>query len=749
MLARENEFSQLSSVGAQTGDAPSIDISDVFGILRRNWLLPVIGSLLGLSAALAYIAFTPPLYMSSARLLIDRSINRYLQANKVIDEPTLDDTETGSQVYVLSSESIVVPVVRSMKLASDPEFVGKPTAQGSESSWSPVTLVAVAKRLVGFGPETATPSDAVLERVAVEAFLRRLNVTREDVQSVISVTFSSEDAKKAADIANAIADNYIASSIDAKGKSTKFAGQLLQDRLADLKQQAASADRVLQDFKIANNISSGGSATSTMGQIQSVNAQLTLARVSMAEAKSRLDLAQKGAPNSGQTLGRVADNEVVLRLRSQYLELAARATEMEARVGAQHAAVGKIRNRMNDVQTAMRDEQRRISTYYVNDYELASARVDELTSNIAKLSGGTNSQTQVTMRELENAADMLRSSHNALLQRFNEISKADAQPALGQDARIITRAAPPLRKASKRSLAALVGGVGLGLLLGLGAALAREFAAGVFRTPDQVRTFTDAYCAILPTAKSTETRAVSLRDGSASRQLGDFVLQAPYSRFTESLRNVKAMVNVERNVDRGRVVGIVSSVAEEGKTTVLTNLAALMATASKKNRVLIVDGDFHRRHLTKLLAPDASDGVIEALADPSRLAKLVVKNERAGFDILPSALSSRIPNAAELLGSHQMERLLDTARASYDFVLIEVPPIMSVVDAKMIERHVDQFILVVEWGRTKRRLVQEALLEVDGFRERLACVVLNKADPAALKTVEGYKGKKFKSYYEG
>ena len=96
-----------------------------------------------------------------------------------------------------------------------------------------------------------------------------------------------------------------------------------------------------------------------------------------------------------------------------------------------------------------------------------------------------------------------------------------------------------------------------------------------------------------------------------------------------------------------------------------------------------------------------------------------------------------------------MEAVLEAARDAYDFVLIEAPPIMSVADTKMLENYVDQFIFVIEWGRTKRRLVQEALLEVEGVRNRLACVVLNKADPAALRSAEAYKGKKFGNYYEG
>ena len=95
-----------------------------------------------------------------------------------------------------------------------------------------------------------------------------------------------------------------------------------------------------------------------------------------------------------------------------------------------------------------------------------------------------------------------------------------------------------------------------------------------------------------------------------------------------------------------------------------------------------------------------------------------------------------------------MEQLLASARKTYDYIIIEIAPIMSVVDVKVIERFIDSFILVVEWGQTKRTLVLEALSEAQVIRERILSVVLNKADPVALRTLEAYKGAKFQEYYQ-
>src|SRR6478736_4280437 len=96
---------------------PAIGLADILGTLRRAWRLPVVGLLIGLAIALAYVGSVKTPYKSTARILIDRSVNRYLQTNKIMDQPIYDEAEIGSQVYVLSSDSVVVPVVRSMNLA--------------------------------------------------------------------------------------------------------------------------------------------------------------------------------------------------------------------------------------------------------------------------------------------------------------------------------------------------------------------------------------------------------------------------------------------------------------------------------------------------------------------------------------------------------------------------------------------------------------------------------------------------------
>ncbi len=755
----QSEYVYASTPGpAAPSPGPTLGIAEILGTLRREWRFPLFGCLIGLTLAVSYIAFVPTLYKSSARVLLDRSVTKYLQTNKIADDPTYDEAEIASQVYILSSESIAVPVIRSMNLAHDSEFVGSPNAGGG--------FISKLKKLIGGSDHVdGTDPDAALEETAVEIFFKRLSIYREDVANVINVTFASEDPNKAASIANAVADTYIAATLETKCKSTKMVSQWLQDRLMELKVQATDADRALQSYKIANNLVNTGKGLLSAEQLTNLNTQLTNARVAVSEAKARLDrinqmdsggissaagtdISSNPAAARADAITSALNNTDLVKLRSEYRDLATKARELEVSVGPAHFAVVKLRKRMDDLRKSIKDEEQRIADSYANEYQIAKARESELAATMAQLVGeaGTSSQAQVKMRELESSADTLRNLYNSFLQKYKEINTLQAETIPVQNARILTRATPP-NKSSKKAAAALAGGIIVGLFLGAGAAIAREWAADVFRNPKEVEQVTGMHCVILPLIKSNRDQTNPFDDGVKSMLLEEFVLDAPFSRFTEEVRNLKALINTGQLGDGVKVIGVVSSVPNEGKTTIAANLATLMI-ASSGARTLIIDSDVHLRLLTARLAPNAREGLIEALVDPSRLATLVSKMPRSGLDVLPCSLSTRLPNAAELLGSPEMEQLLAAARKTYDYIVIEIAPIMSVVDIKMIERFVDRFIFVVEWGQTKRSLVLEALSEAEIIRERVVGIVLNRADPFALRNMEAYKGDKFRDYYQ-
>ncbi len=722
----------------EAGSFFQFDLSDMAGIIRRGWLYIVLCTILGIGGSFAALSTIAPLYKADARIVFERTVSKYLQANRVIDGPAVDDGDLWGQIYIISSESNVLPVVRSLGLSNDPEFNGVKDEAHLGLKDRLRGMVRTIREYVA-GPLPAEPA-LDPEKAALETVLLNLSVTRGDVPTLINVAFSSKDPVKAARIANAIANGYLKSNATIRINSTQMVGRLVQDRVAELKRQAADAERALLEYRMANNLVGNSGNTLTGDQLASLQTHLTAARVAMAEAKARVDRI-----NAKDGAGGVfaPDNDLISRLRTQQLELASRARDIESRVGPAHLAATKMRARMDEIQAAILDEQKRIAGTIDKDYELARARYDELSATLSEVltEEGSNSGVQARIKELQSAADTLRALYNKMLERAGDMDRlySSQPPSANPDARIVTHAQPPLQtEASKKRLIILAGGSVLGFLLGGALLLARDFPFGVFRTAQQVNRATGLACAVLP--------KIGRRRDQAALKGGEYALNTPYSRFAETLRSIWALINIAQRENGAKVICVVSSVPGEGKTTVATNLASHFSCHTSA-RVLLIDADLHRHSLTDRVAPEASVGLKEALDQPTDLAKYVLRKERLQLDVLPCPLPSRIPNAAELLGTPAMQKLVETARETYDLVVVEAPPMAAVVDFKMISRHCDGFIFVVEWGRTSQRLVMECLGEGSEFIDRVLCVVLNKFDPRALKSVERYKGNRFGDYY--
>jgi succinoglycan biosynthesis transport protein ExoP len=213
------------------------------------------------------------------------------------------------------------------------------------------------------------------------------------------------------------------------------------------------------------------------------------------------------------------------------------------------------------------------------------------------------------------------------------------------------------------------------------------------------------------------------------------------------LRSVKVTTDIAEFSRELKVLGVVSAVPNEGKTTTAANFAALISQTG--NRVLLIDGDLRRPSLTRMLAPDARAGLIEVLTRAKSTSDVLYEDEASGLHFLPTVLNARVSHTADLVSSRAMATLLEVAREHYRYIVIDLPPIVPVVDVRAAAHLIDGFVCVTEWGKTSRHVVSEALASADLVSERLIGIVLNKASPAALKRIESYKGRHHNSYFQG
>jgi polysaccharide biosynthesis transport protein len=722
---------------------PAIQVSNAFWALRKGWLFPAIGCLVSFVVAFAYLITKPTLYQSSSRLLIDQSMSQYLQSNRIVGQPGFG--EIGSQIYVLKSDSVILPVVQALNLADDPEFAGPPEVPSQQDGWNISKIKNIARTAIGWLPEDKFKIETPRERIAAKTLLERLSVYREDMPNVINVTVESQDPRKASVIANTIVETYLSTVRNAKYRSTRVATGFLRERLKELKDQALKAEQALQNYKNSKNLTATKNDSRSSEQLSNLRSQLIQARIAMAEAKARIRDAEEAAKSG--VFGILGNNEVVTKLRVEVLDLASQVRDLETRVGPSHRSVRKLRTRMAELRGAMRGEGSRIARKYMNDFQAFKQRADELQTAIAMTAQKVElkNKSRTKLRELEATAKTLSNLYNNALEKLSQLSGS----TWSEDARIISRATPSPKKRGRKFWAILAGGTLLGFFAGAAFPVGRELIAAPYRTPSQIRNDLGVYCATLPALDKHSARGFSWLRNAPVKLIEEQVIDAPHSRFSNAVRNVEAAIISANARDNCKVICVASCLPGEGKTTLIANLAASLAREATGSSVLVIDCDLHKRSVTERLTPNAEKGLLEALESPSDLSSLVVTQEKSNVDVLPCVASETVNDRAKRLGSDAMRELLNTARKSYDFILIEAPPVLSVVDMKMIERFIDGFILVIEWGATGHRLVDETITEIDSIQERLICAALNKVNAKALKEMETYKGSRFGEYYIG
>ena len=124
------DYGQVRDEPFQTASGPvQPDIADIVGIARRGWFFIIAGLAFGLVGAFAVLSNLPSIYKASSRIAFERTLSRYLQSNKVTNEPLIEDSDTLGQIYVISSEIIVLPVVHALSLTNDAEFRPGPSTR--------------------------------------------------------------------------------------------------------------------------------------------------------------------------------------------------------------------------------------------------------------------------------------------------------------------------------------------------------------------------------------------------------------------------------------------------------------------------------------------------------------------------------------------------------------------------------------------------------------------------------------------
>jgi len=165
----------------------------------------------------------------------------------------------------------------------------------------------------------------------------------------------------------------------------------------------------------------------------------------------------------------------------------------------------------------------------------------------------------------------------------------------------------------------------------------------------------------------------------------------PGSSFAESFRHIRTNLGYMIPEPGKKLIMVTSTVSGEGKSFIALNLASIFAMNNKK--VLLCGFDLRRPTLHKIFQMENREGISEILIGKKRFEDVVKDSPISGLHFLPSGPIP--PNPAELLESKNMQDLLETFKAKYDYIIIDTPPMALVTDAQLISRYTDTNIFVI------------------------------------------------------
>jgi len=156
-----------------------------------------------------------------------------------------------------------------------------------------------------------------------------------------------------------------------------------------------------------------------------------------------------------------------------------------------------------------------------------------------------------------------------------------------------------------------------------------------------------------------------------------------------------------------KVLGVTSSIHQEGKTVTSLNLAITLAQSTKKPKVLLIDADLRRGRLAKYLGVSHPEGLSEVLTGQMKIDEVLFNID---IENLTFMTSGSVPqNPVELLDSDSMADLINDLKKQFDHIIIDTPPIIPVTDAGIIGSQTDGVLMVIQAGRTQRGIVRRAM----------------------------------------
>ncbi len=690
-------------------------------ILDNKWRIALF-TMLVLLAAYFIISSLTPQYKATATVLIERSESQVVPVDELYGLDSESDEYLATEFEVLKSRPLAEKVVRKLQLADEPVLVGEPSSTPGRFDGMKATVLG----MVGLGKSeeevtrVAEVEREIARRELLKDYTERLSILPLRNTQLVEVSFEAPTPMLARDIANAHAEAYIESDLEARLERTRTAASWLAGQVQGLRGDLNRAKSDLAAYLEAENIIDiNDDVTEIVSQeLQELQGEMVGVRSRLAEAQITRDQVRSSSGSNRESLPIVQQDPLAQKLKLDVVLARQRLAELGKTFGPQHPRMVAANSDLSSANSALRSQINKIIETVELQYNAALAEETSLQRRIDDSRSTFYARNEQSDRyfELRSEVESAQRLFDLFFERTKETTETiDLQSA---HARILTPAEDPLEPSKpKKAMLFLLAGLG-SLVLGVLYYILRElFNTGIRDGEDVHERIGLPLLGSLPIIKKNFIRPVVLNSMEEAERSKDGAI------FKEAVNTVRTGMMLDRVDQPHKIVMVTSTIAGEGKSTIAGHLAY---SYSNVGRTLLIDCDLRTRGVSNMFGANKSDmGLRELLSAEALLEQCVVGIDN-NLDLLCANFTPL--NPLKLISSPRFQSHIQEAAKKYSYVIIDAPPVLPVSDPLVLSGYADAVIYAIRARSTPYQHISRCLQSLQRVDAPLVGVVLNQLE---------------------
>lgn len=659
-------------------------LSEALATLRKRRPVLVVTVILGLIYGIYAAVTQPKLYVATGRIQIRTGASNEYRVGGFTGIEGDTSSQMLTEITIITSDTLLYTVAQELDLANNQDFWGAKQPLPHRDIKDPAIRQNTIARL--------------------RSSLKPAEVPKTDI---ITLSYSSLNAKLSADIVNKVIDDYKIRSFQSRYASTQRVSEWLSSELDDLKDKVETSQQQMIDLQKKLGIMAlDPNHSEITAALEALTTAASQARINRIIAESRYRVLVGLDPDSieGAIDATPGTSTIELnQLRTQLATAQAQLAQMQVSVGVNNPQRQALQAQIAELTRAVTREQNRLLTQARENFVAAEANEREtsaaLESEKTEAYKLRDDLVEYTLAQREFESN--RTLYEGLSDRLRTAEVQAGLESLEID--VVDQAVPPAWPTLQPAATIILIRIFLGLLAGIIIAFLLENLDTGLSGISEIEHVTGLpSLAIVPRSRRLapeQTRSMS----TAQRNIT--VLTMPKSQFAEAFRSLRTSLMLSSAGRPPKIILITSATPSEGKTTAATNLACVLA--QRETRVLLMDIDLHRPSVHHRFGLNGKIGLTTVLTGSTTLEEAVQRvPEVPNLDILPSGPVPPFPT--EMLASEAMSALLERCAGIYTHIVMDSPPILPVTDGVLMARHADAVVLVVRHAKSSKHVVRRA-----------------------------------------